>query len=146
MTDVRRHEHVVAQHQVRILNGGLSSEEHSYEVPEIAHAFLRLRGEQTRCRCERLRSQNGHRIGTAEFRKGADKVKGTDVFVAVVPNAVERYEPVRPGAEYRMIQTQGLDNRVDVVGPKSRISLGVGWLVGEPVAAQVDGDKPKVGR
>ncbi len=93
LTDVRRHEHVVAQHQVRILNGGLSSEEHSYEVPEIAHAFLRLRGEQTRCRCERLRSQNGHRIGTAEFRKGADKVKGTDVFVAVVPNVVEGTSP-----------------------------------------------------
>jgi hypothetical protein len=134
------------RYEVRILDRGLSSEEHSYEVPEIAHAFLRLRGKQTRCRCERLRSQNGHRIGTAELRKGADKVKAADVFVAVVPNVVEGYEPVRPGAEYRMIQTQGLDNRVDVVGPKSRISVGVAWLVGEPMAAQVDGDKQKVGR
>jgi hypothetical protein len=44
-----------------------------------------------RCRCERLRSQNGHRIGTAELRKGADKVKAADVFVAVVPNVVEGY-------------------------------------------------------
>jgi hypothetical protein len=45
-----------------------------------------------------------------------------------------------------MIQTQGLDNRVDVVGPKSRISVGVAWLVGETMTAQVDGDKQKVGR
>jgi hypothetical protein len=90
-------------------------------------------------------SHNRHCIVTAELRQSANEVEAADVLVAIVPNIVEGHEPIRPGAEYRLIQAQSLDDRVDVIGPKSRISVGVTGLVGEAMAAQVDGHKPKVG-
>ena len=70
--------------------------------------------------------------------------QAADLLVAVVPNVVEGHKPVRPGTEYWVIQTQSTYDRIDVVGPKSRIAVSVTRLVGEAVAAQVDGHKSKV--
>ena len=79
---------------------------------------------------EKLRSEDGHGLLTAQLRDGADEVKATEPALAVVPNVVEEDEgTVGPAAEHWKIQVERIDDLVDVVRPQLRVVIAVARLV-----------------
>ena len=63
---------------------------------------------------EKLRSEDGHGLLTAQLRDRADQLEAAEPVLAVVPDVVEESKrTVGPSGEHWMIQVERLDDRVN---------------------------------
>src|SRR6185437_15537684 len=64
-------------------------------------------------------------------------------ILAAMPEIVEDHKgPIGPATQNRMVKAQRTYGRVDVIGPRSRITVALARLVRETMAPQIHCDEP----
>jgi len=95
-------------------------------------------GKELRNEVEKFRSEDRHRLRTAQLGDRPDELQTADLLLAVVPNVVEEDKrTVRPSGEHGMIEVETLDHRVNIIGPQLRVGVGVVRFVRETMTSQI---------
>src|SRR6185295_19233689 len=110
LANIRGDREVVSQHEIQLGRRGFSGEAQLEQSLQTTGDGFCVSGEELRNDVEKFRSEDRHRLRTAQLGDPPDELQSADLLLTVVPNVVEEDKrTVRPSGEHRMIQVKTLN-------------------------------------